>query len=66
MNKNVAPTQVSTLRDKDTSMDQIEMIKSARSEAEKSRLRAQFGLKEVYNPLFSLSVDLYRYVLFVY
>ena len=38
------------------------MINSATSENKKAKLRAKYGLKEVKNPLFSLAVDLYRYV----
>ena len=54
---------MSTLRDKETSTSQIEIIKAATSEKAKARLRAKYGLKKVENPLFDLSVDLFRYIL---
>lgn len=60
VDKCVNPAQISTLRNKETSLDQMEDIKSALSERSKAQLRAQYGVKEIDNPLFSLEVDLYR------
>ena len=60
VDKNIDPTATSTARDKETCLSQIGIIKYATTEAEKARLRAHYGLKETFNPLFSLSVDLYK------
>ena len=49
-----------TLRTKEQCKSQMEIIKKGASDAVKSKLRAKFGLKEVSNPLLSLSVDLYQ------
>ena len=46
-------------------MMQIGEIKKGSSEKKKAELRAKYGLKELDNPLFSLSVDLYRYKYYV-
>ena len=54
------PTRIATLRDKETCLSQMEEIKSKPSENAKAKLRAEYGVKETNNPLFSLSVDLYR------
>ena len=42
------------------SLSQMQAIKSATTESIRSKLRAQYGVKEIDNPLLSLSVDMYR------
>ena len=60
VNKNETPWKIATLRTKEECKSQMEIIKKGASDAVQSKLRAKFGLKEVSNPLLSLSVDLYQ------
>ena len=55
-------SDVGSLRDKRTSLQQIEEISSQEKATSKAQLRTKYGLKETPNSLFSLSVDFYRYV----
>ena len=52
---------VSTIsRSKQQALAHIDTIKSSKSANEKSENRTLYGLREDYNPLFTLSIDLYK------
>ena len=42
-------------------LQQIDEIKKLESESAKKDKRTEYGIKEMDNPLFELSIDLYRY-----
>ena len=47
-------------RSKKQVLDHIDEIKKCSSEREKQAKRTLYGLRENYNPLFILPIDLYR------
>ena len=54
---------VGDLRSKTSSIAQMDLIKKKHTENDKKQARTLYGLKECPNPMFSLNVDLFRYVL---
>lgn len=62
VNKCDDPSQIGILRTREGCLSDIQAIERESSENKKSKLRAKYGLKEKYNPLLTLSTDLYRYV----
>lgn len=56
----LCPERVSRDRTKFQVLRQIDSIESEVSEAGKKVKRTLYGIKEAYNPLFSLSIDLYQ------
>ncbi len=57
--KTMTPTIVGRLRTKESSNTQISLITMADGKRKRT-LRTKYGLYDVYNPLFQLSVDLFR------
>ena len=55
-----SPPSVGTLRSKELALTQMHSISSQKSKSKKESKRTEYGLKETFNPLFDLSVDLYR------
>ena len=55
------PSVMADVRTKAVAMEHIEAISRQLSEARKLQLRKVFGMKDGWNPLFSLSVDLFRF-----
>ena len=55
------PGQVGQLRTKEQALQQMTEIASQQTEAARSAKRKEYGLKENPNPLFKLSVNLFRY-----
>ena len=53
------------MRSKGLASEQMTIISEQRSEAQKVVMRREYGMKEGINPLFRLSVDLFRYLLSV-
>lgn len=58
------PDIVCALRSKEEALQQMAVIKSQRTEQEKTEMRKSFGLREDENPLLHVSIpaDLYQYV----
>ena len=54
---------VGDLRSKTSSIAQMDLIKKKHTENDKKQARTLYGLKECPNPMFSLNVNLFRYVL---
>ena len=50
------------MRSKSLASEQMAAISERRSEAQKVQMRREYGMKEGINPLFRLSVDLFRYL----
>ena len=59
--KNVNPTTVGRERTKSLALRQMQHIERQDFVRDKEIERTRNGLKEAYNPLFKLPVDLYRY-----
>ena len=60
VDRDINPTQVSELRILLSSLEQIEEIKSKKTEQERAQLRTKYGIKEAYNPLLTIPADLYK------
>lgn len=60
VDKEVDPTVMGEGRTLVKSMDMMREIKDQHTEQAKARLRTQYGLKEISNPMLSLSADLFR------
>jgi len=55
----VCPTMVSTPRTKTQALTQISIIQSQKTAQNRDRKKTKYGLKDSYNPVFRLPVDLY-------
>lgn len=62
VDRNEDPTEVAERRTKALALSQMEEISRQPSETQKTSKRTNFGMKEDGNPMFSLSVDLFRSV----
>lgn len=58
-NKDANPEKLDAPRSLALSLQQMSTIRQATTETAKSRLRTEYGLKEVPNPMLHLSVDLF-------
>ena len=58
--KQINPARIGRERSKSLALRQIQDIEQQDSAANKEEERTRSGLKEDYNPLFKLPVDLYR------
>ena len=59
--KDANPRRISTRRTKAQATSQMARISTAQG-GQRRRLQTEFGLYGHYNPLFQLSVDLFRYM----
>ncbi len=59
--KTEAPSLVAEKRTKQLVVSQRNVISSKPTESAKEKLQNEYGMKEGNNPLFSLSVDLFRW-----
>ena len=55
------PSVMADVPTKVVAMEHIEAISRQLFKARKLQLRKEFGMKDGWNPLFSLSVDLFRF-----
>lgn len=53
-------------RNKDLVVKQMTEISQLTTESARRDLRKQYGMKEIENPLFNLSVDLFKYKFYKY
>ena len=60
--KDSNPDEVAVKRTKELALLQIEEISRQPTENQKAAKRTEFGMKENKNPIFTLSVDPFRYV----
>lgn len=60
VDKQVNPQLLGRKRNKDQVLTQITIIQQQASEALKKEYRKKYGLRETYNPLFALNLDLYK------
>ena len=58
--KRINPKRIGRPRNKDQALTQMSLIQLAPPHRQKQK-QAQYGLREIYNPLFHLKVDFYRY-----
>lgn len=58
--KDVNPTEIDELRSLSLFNKQIDDIKKNGTEQGKKELRTRYGIKEIPNPMLSLTVDVYR------
>ena len=61
--KDSNPDEVPVKRTKELALLQIEEISRQPTENQKAAKRTEFGMKENKNPIFTLSVDPFKYVL---
>ncbi len=60
MDRDVNPTIIGPERTSLSSLQQIEAIKSQKTERAKAQLRTKYGIKETNNPMLMIPADLYR------
>ena len=60
VDRDVNPTEVDTSRTLTSSLEQIEDIKKEPTEQGKKILRTRYGIKEIPNPMLSLTVDIFQ------
>ena len=53
---------VGVKRRKHESLKQVQRIKAAKTQKAKSTIRTEYGMSEMENPFFELSLDLHEYV----
>lgn len=58
--KNDRPEKIGNLRFKPQAQAQIKDIRKQKTNSERKAKSTEYGLRDVDNPLFDLSVDLYR------
>ena len=60
VDKDVNPGVIGRLRDKDLSLQQMSKISKQTTTKDKNAMSTKFGLKDYYNPMVKLCLDLYR------